>query len=43
MTEKLRKPIFSRNEQVDKIAFLGWRMDFGAISNMITLLSRKSG
>lgn len=36
-TKNSNKPIFSRNEEIDKMAFLSWRMDFGAISNMINL------
>lgn len=35
--ERNIKPIFSRNDIIDKMAFLDWRMDFGEISNMINL------
>lgn len=35
--ESSNKPVFSRNDEIDKMAFLGWRMDFGEITNTVNL------
>jgi len=31
------KPVFSRNEDINKIAFLNWRMEFGDVNNLFNL------
>jgi hypothetical protein len=36
-TEDSIKPIFSRNDVIDKMAFLDWRMESGGIQNIINL------
>ncbi|MBD8389173.1 hypothetical protein [Dysgonomonas sp. BGC7] len=36
-TKKSNKPIFSRNDEIDKMAFMSWRMGLGQINNTINL------
>lgn len=36
-SKKSEKPIFSRNDDIDKMAFLNWRMESGEIINLFNL------